>query len=183
MLPEVALRPAASHTLTTLPLHRPVLEASRDLHGARRHGGRLRVWGGAFETGDSTKSVLRWGISDRRKLGTLRPALTVPRALTATAGAIALIALFWFRPGGYLLCAGTRTPPGRNSGERHDRTRDPLEVVFPILRHSHSSGRVEPADFIGAGVPEIGWEAQSSSCGDFSRLACRSGFPHETVAS
>src|SRR6202022_1618932 len=51
-------------------------KACRDLHHAHQRLGHHRGSGGEFETGAQTKSVLRWGISDRRELRSFRLALT-----------------------------------------------------------------------------------------------------------
>jgi hypothetical protein len=52
-------------------------KACRRLQHAHQRPGHASPSGGEFETGAQTKSVLRWGISDRRELGTFRLALTV----------------------------------------------------------------------------------------------------------
>ncbi len=52
------------------------------MHEPAERLGHASPSGGEFETGAQTKSVLRWGISDRRDLGTLRLALTVTTELS-----------------------------------------------------------------------------------------------------
>ena len=72
--PPSALLHDGQHPRRELPTQGQ--EAGRDLHRAAGDGGRARASGGEFQTGAQTKSVLSWGISDRRKRGTFRPALT-----------------------------------------------------------------------------------------------------------